>query len=108
MRVPEKEEKVFLGGRKTPYRIVGFGHLHGEKAVALIRNSEISDYRRWRKLQSMGAKDVGDASDYFEIARRVPVADLVWDIKKRGWRERWQQVEMDLPEKKEVAGGETH
>lgn len=90
------EDRVFLGGRKGAYRVVGFGHLHGEKAVALINNSDIGNYRRWRKLQQMTKNFELDHLEFFTIVRRVPVEDLVRDTKRRGWRERWRQEELAL------------
>lgn len=89
------EDRVFLGERRGAFRVVGFGTLHGERAVALIRNAEIGEYRRWRELQKLGAVKEGPPFP-FEIVRRVPVADLVRDTDRRGWRERFRQVEMEF------------
>lgn len=96
MREPQHEDKVWLGERKGAFRIVGFGKLHGERAVALVRGADLRYYRRWRKIQGMTEDFDLDHHDFFEIIRRVPVADLVWDEKKKGWRERWRQQELGL------------
>lgn len=90
------EDRVFLGTRKGAFRVVGFGELHGEKAVALINNSEIGTYRDYMAHREEWHKRMPENVYPFEIICRVPVANLVRDTKRRGWRERWEQVEMDL------------
>ena len=77
----EIRDRIFLGDRKTPFRVASFGQLQGERAVGLMRQA---DYANWNKGQPV------------EIVRWLAVADLVRDTGRRGWRERWRQVEMGL------------
>ncbi|MCK5316279.1 MAG: hypothetical protein KAJ55_00115 [Anaerolineales bacterium] len=86
--LPKLTDKVYLGERKTPLRVAKIGKLRGEKAVALIRQSDYTEYNR----RGIGA---------VEIIRWIHVADLVKDIGRRGWRERWRQTEMELKLKDE-------
>jgi hypothetical protein len=90
------EDRVFLGDRKGAFRVVGFGELHGEKAVALINNAEIGIYRDWLKFRETWDQHNPPGTYPFKIVRRVPVADLVRDHERRGWRERWRQQELDF------------
>lgn len=74
-------DKVYLGDVKGPFRIVKIGHLLGEKAVAVIKSADYADYNKY------GVNGV-------EIARWIPIADLVKDEGRRGWRERWRQTDI--------------
>ena len=79
----EKGDKVFLGERKTPLRVVGTTKLHDERAVQLIRQGDYAEFNRGGR----GA---------VKIIRVIAIADLVRDTGRRGWRERWRQAEMIL------------
>ena len=79
----DKGAKVYFSGRKTPYRVIGFTKLNDEKAVELIRQSDYTDFNRF------GRKAV-------QVARTIAVADLVRDTGRRGWRERWVQLDLEM------------
>ena len=74
------KEKVYLGDQKTAFRVVKIGKLNGEKAVGIIRQADYTAFNKGEVVQ---------------ITRWIPVADLVRDDGRRGWRERWRQ--MDIP-----------
>ena len=71
----EKGSRVWFSGRKTPYRVMGFTKLNGEKAVELIRQGDYPEFNRGNAVP---------------VARTVAIADL---LKTRGgWKERWVQL----------------
>jgi hypothetical protein len=90
----EQGDKVFLGEQRTPYRAATMGHLHGEKAVGLCRSGDTGLLNDWIKYQELDS--YGPVTSHVPIARWIPLADLVKDPDRRGWRERWRQLSLPL------------
>ncbi len=81
-------DKVYLGERKTAVRVLSVTHLRGERAVKLGRAKDLAAWRRWVVLGRPK-----DSRPAVVVLATVPIADLVRDIPRRGWRQRWQQTE---------------
>jgi hypothetical protein len=86
---PKLGEKVFLGDRKTPFRVIGFCAVEKEPAVELAAQGDTRLVRGTLRLKPDKA-----------LRARIPIANLIKDRLKRGWRERWRQQDLfdtDLP-----------
>jgi len=90
----QQGDKIFLGEQRTPFRAVTMGRLNGEKAVALCKSGDAKALNDWIKNHHMDS--YGPVTDHVFIIRWVPVADLVKDTRRRGWRERWRQLDLPL------------
>lgn len=85
---PEIGTKIHLGQQRKVFRVMGFRTLRGKQAVALCAPE---DYAQWNESRRAGALVECPAP-----ARIIPIADLVKDEGRRGWREREQQGGLDL------------
>ncbi len=77
----EVGDRVYFEGRMTPLRVAGHCHLQGERAVELIRQSDLGTFRRRGR-------------GHVTIVRRIAIADLL--RRNGGWKERWRQLSLDL------------
>lgn len=86
----ELGDKVFMGERRTAFRVAKHGKVRGERAVGLCSSGDAAKLNQWMRDRRLDA--VGDVDEYVPIKCWVQIADLVRDKRRRGWRERWQQT----------------
>lgn len=93
-------DKVFIGGKKTPFLVAAVGELSGEAAVGLCRSSDGKALRDWAKRRHHR----NGSRAPVQVVYWVAVADLVRDPLRRGWRERWRQLSLELGERENAVG----
>ena len=91
MREIQIKDKVFLGQQKTPFRVIGFEEVGHERFVVLCTSSA---FPAFNKLRGLKLNDPWmPPPPGIPVARRIPVTELVRDVKRRGWQERWMQYD---------------
>ena len=90
----QQGDKVFLGEKKTPFRVATMGRVNGEKAAGLCTSGDLKALNFWIKSSRMDS--CGPVTDYVQIVHWIPIEDLVRDTRRRGWRERWKQLDLQL------------
>lgn len=82
-KTPQHGDKVYVEGRKGALRVIGVKILNKEVALVLASQSDVQGKAESLKLRP-------DCT----ACAVIPVADVVRDFGRRGWRERWKQQDL--------------
>jgi hypothetical protein len=90
-------DKVYLGDRRGAFRVVGYKVAERERCVCVCTGAHYSEFNKARR--HVKADPWQEPPPGVLVSAVVPVADLVRDTRRRGWRERWRQTEFDFERK---------